>query len=228
MKRRVRPPALPGSGGGVLQEAEQAVKYIGITGPTGAGKTTALHELEALGALVIDADQVYHQLLEGSAPLRQALTQAFGEGILDASGRLDRKALGRQVFGNSAALARLNAITHPFVGAEIDRLAGEAEAAGRTAVAIDAIALIESGVSERCDVVVGVLAPAEVRVARIMAREGIPEDYARRRVAAQQGEEFYRAHCTYILENSGDDPQAFRQQARALFTALLEQGESHR
>ena len=199
------------------------MKRIGITGPTGAGKTTALGALEELGACVIDADAVYHRLLEESAPLRTALAGRFGPGILDREGKVDRKALGGVVFGDPEALADLNDITHRFILAEIDRRAARAEREGKPAVAIDAIALIESGLGESCDAVVGVLAPPELRVRRIMAREGIPEDYARRRVAAQQGDGFYRAHCAHLLENrEGDTPEEFRRRARALFWDLLQ------
>ena len=201
------------------------MKRIGITGPTGAGKTTALGALEDLGACVIDADAVYHKLLADSAPLRAALADRFGPAILDGAGKVDRKALGAVVFGDPEALADLNGITHRFIRAEIDRQTARAEAEGRPAAAIDAIALIESGLGETCDAVVGVLAPAEVRVRRIMAREGISEDYARGRVAAQQGDGFYRAHCAHILENrEGDTPEAFRARALELFRGLL-QGE---
>ena len=78
-------------------------------------------------------------------------------------------------------------------------------------------------VEEGCDAVVGILAPKEVRIRRIMAREGISEDYARRRVEAQQGDGFFRAHCGYILENREDDtPEAFRARARALFEQILQ------
>ena len=125
------------------------MKIIGITGPTGAGKTTALNVLEELGALVIDADAVYHGLLESSAPLRAALTERFGEEILDEMGKLDRKRLGSVVFGDPQALSDLNAITHSFVLEEIDRLCAQAEAEGRPAAAIDAIALVESGAADR-------------------------------------------------------------------------------
>ncbi len=197
------------------------MKIIGITGPTGAGKTTALGALRELGAWMIDADEVYHRLLEESAPLREALTARFGD-IQDKSGKIDRKKLGNVVFGDPAALSDLNAITHRFIGEEIDRQLSAARAEGRSAAAIDAIALIESGLWDRCDAVVGVVAPAELRVRRIMAREGIPETYARKRVNAQQGEEFFRTHCDYLLENTEHDtPEAFRARALALFTDIL-------
>ncbi len=198
------------------------MKIIGITGPTGAGKTTALGVLEELGAEVIDADQVYHALLAESAPLRGALTERFGPGILDGSGQIDRKALGKLAFGNPAALRDLNAITHRFILAEIGRRTEAARREGRPAVAIDAAALLESGAGERCDAVVGVLSPKELRIRRIMAREGISEDYARSRADAQPPDAFYRARCSYILENGLEDtPETFREKARALFAALL-------
>ena len=198
------------------------MKRIGITGPTGAGKTTALGALEDLGAHVIDADAVYHRLLAESAPLRAALADRFGPGILTPAGEVDRKALGDVVFGDGEALEALNAITHRFILEEIARQCARAEAEGRPAAAIDAIALIESGLGETCDAVVGVLASKEVRVRRIMDREGIPEPYARKRVEAQQGDGFYRARCGYILENREDDtPSAFRARAKALFAQIL-------
>lgn len=193
------------------------MKRIGITGPTGAGKTTALNALTSLGAHVIDADKVYHDLLESSVPMRKALTERFGAEILDKNGRIDRKALGNVVFVDADALADLNAITHRFVLEEIERQASQAEAEGRPAVAIDAIALIESGAAETCDAVVGILAPKQVRIRRIMAREGISEEYARKRVEAQQDDTFFRTHCTHILENGGEDAGAFEAQALALF-----------
>lgn len=197
------------------------MKRIGITGPTGAGKTTALNALADLGVHIIDADQVYHDLLEGSAPMREALTGRFGPAILDGTGRVDRKALGSVVFADPDALADLNAITHRFIIDEIDRQTAQAEAEGRPAVAIDAIALIESGVGETCDAVVGILAPKEVRIRRIMAREGISENYARKRVEAQQGDGFFRAHCTHILENGDGSPEEFGRRARTLFETLI-------
>lgn len=197
------------------------MKLIGITGPTGAGKTTALRALEELGAVLLDADAIYHTLLAENSGLRSELTARFGD-ILNGTGSIDRKKLGGVVFGNPAALDDLNRITHKFVGLEIDRAIAAAQAECRPAVAIDAIALIESGLGERCDCIVAVLAPVEVRVRRIMAREGISEDYARKRVAAQREDAFFRAHCTYVLENGAEDtPEQFGARARELLVQLI-------
>ena len=199
------------------------MKLIGITGPTGAGKTTALRALEDLGAHIIDADQVYHRLLEESGALKAALLERFGPGILDEVGEVDRKALGSAVFGDPAALEDLNAITHRFILDDIRRQTEEARAEGCPAVAVDAISLIESGLGEECDAVVAVLAPLEVRIRRIMAREGISEDYARRRALAQKGDDFFRAHADHVLENGpGEDREQFAARARALFAHMLE------
>ncbi len=196
------------------------MKVIGITGPTGAGKTTALNALRSLGAVVLDADAVYHRLLEEDEGLRRALVGAFGENILDGEGKIDRRRLSDAVYPHR--LDELNGLTHPAVVTATDREIAAAKAAGRPALAIDAIALIESGLAVRCDVVVAVLAPLELRVKRIMARDGIDEAYARRRALAQKPESFFRAHSAYVLENvEGDTPETFGARALALFEKLL-------
>lgn len=198
------------------------MKIIGITGPTGAGKTTALYALESLGGRVLDCDAVYHDLLEHHAGMRSALADRFGDGILDESGMVDRKKLGAIVFTQPDALEDLNAITHPYIRAAIREAAEQGRAEGCPALAVDAIALVESGISADCDAVVAVLAPKELRIRRIMAREGISEDYARKRVEAQQGDDFFRAHCAYVLENHEEqDRDSFAAQARNLFETIL-------
>ena len=107
------------------------MKVIGITGPTGAGKTTALREIEKLGGCVLDADAVYHQLLEHDPALQGELEARFGP-LRDKAGQIDRKKLGNVVFRDPAALADLNAIAHRYVGRELDRRLAEAEASTKS------------------------------------------------------------------------------------------------
>lgn len=193
------------------------MKVIGITGPTGAGKTTVLAVLRSLGAETVDADEVYHRLLAESGELRAALTKAFGENILDEGGKIDRRRLARAVYPDR--LEELNALTHPYVVGEIDALISRARGEGKSVFAIDAIALIESGLALRCDETVAVLAPRELRIRRIMARDGIDESYARRRVEAQKPDSFYRERCGLVLENRAEDaPGDFEGRARAIFS----------
>ena len=201
--------------------AGKGMKVIGITGPTGAGKTTALGALERLGGRVVDCDAVYHELLTSSEPMRRELWTRFGSEVFREDGTLDRKALGAVVFENEQALADLNAITHKYVGLAVDEFLENARQEGVRAVAIDAIALIESGIADRCHCTVAVTAPDEVRVRRIMAREGISEEYARLRVGAQKKEDWFRANCTYVLFNDCADAETFQARALALFQKII-------
>ena len=193
---------------------------IGITGPTGAGKTTVLNVLWELGGAVVDCDAVYHQLLRTSADLREELRNRFGNRIFDENGDLRRKELGAIVFEDKAALAELNGITHRHIVAELERRITQAADQGRPAIALDAIALLESGAGGLCDVTVAVTAPMDVRVARIMAREGIDEAYARARAAAQKPSEWFEVRCTYTLRNDGGR-EVLERRARELFEQIL-------
>ena len=195
---------------------------IGITGPTGAGKTTLLREVEALGGAVIDCDVVYHELLEGDRLLQCELERRFGP-LRGEDGAIDRKRLGAIVFGDPEKLAQLNEVVRTAIVDRTRALVEEDRRQGRTLAAIDAIALVESGLDRLCSATVAVTAPPEARVRRIMAREGIPEDYAWSRVRAQKPEAYFREHCGYTLVNDCASAEEFAARARALFQRILEE-----
>ena len=123
---------------------------IGITGPTGAGKTTVLNVLRDMGGAVVDCDALYHELLRRDISMQNELKARFGQDIFDENDGLRRKALGVIVFEDQSALEDLNAITHRHVVAEAERRIAQAGAEGRPAIALDAIALLESGAGELC------------------------------------------------------------------------------
>ena len=195
------------------------MKIIGITGGSGGGKTSALRALETLGAYVVDCDALYHELLESSADLLRELAQRFPRAV--KNGALDRKALGQIVFSDSEALEELNDITHKFVGEEVDRRLKAWENGGGELAAVDAIALIESGRGAKCDLVVGVTAPFDVRVRRIMERDGVGEDYARLRIGAQKPDSFYEQNCDYVLVSDCDTVEEFEEKCRTFFIRIL-------
>ncbi len=198
---------------------DAAPLVIGFTGPTGAGKTSALRALERLGGLVLDCDAIYHQLLRTDDALRTALTGAFGQ-VFAPDGTLDRQKLGTVVFSDPAALETLNRIIYDRLPRELLRRMDDSDA---PVVGVDAINLIESGLCDMCRRTVAVLAPAEQRVRRIMARDGIPEDYARLRVQAQKDDDFYRAHCTDTLFNDCADAAAFEDAAYTALSHILKE-----
>ena len=170
---------------------------IGITGGTGCGKTTLLNLIAQMGGLIIDCDAVYHRLLRTDTQMLAAIDSAFPGTV--TNGELDRKALGRIVFADKNALLTLNAITHSAVKTEVLRLLS----ANPDLAAIDAIGLFEGGLAELCQVTVAVTAPEETRVQRLMSRDGISEEYARARIAAQKSNADFAARCSHVLENSG-------------------------
>ena len=192
---------------------------IGITGGTGAGKTSALRALESLGALTLDCDAIYHELLASDIDLISDLESRFSG--VTSNGSVDRKRLGEIVFRDPSALRDLNAITHRYIGKELARRIAEWESRGGEVVAIDAIALIESGRASTCDVVVAVTAPKEIRMSRIMARDGITREQAEMRIDAQKPDSFYRDNCDFSLEGIYNDPVYFESVCVEFFDKLI-------
>ena len=172
---------------------------IGITGGTGSGKTTLLNLMAQQNVLVLDCDAIYHELLTTSPSLLAAIEHRF-PGTVE-NGRLLRKKLGEIVFSDENALQALNKITHSAIHAEVLR-----QLENRPAhAAIDAVALFESGMDALCDITVAVTAPADVRLKRLMERDGISAEYAQKRIDAQPPTDWYRNKSTYTLENSSTE-----------------------
>ena len=177
---------------------------IGITGPTGAGKSLFSAYLSQQNIPVIDADEVYHSLLIPPSPCLDALRHAFGEEILHPDGSLNRPALSQIVFHDNDKLSLLNRTVLGFVLDEIREQIRILERAGGHVVAVDAPTLIESGFHRECSTVISVLCPPEQRLERIIQRDGITREAAEARIHAQKEDAFYRAHSSHLLINDGD------------------------
>ena len=205
-------------------DAGRDLTVIGITGGTGAGKTTLLRALERRGAAVFDCDAVYHELLRTSAALRGEIAAAFGD-VFAPDGDLDRKKLGTIVFGNADRLARLDAAVFKYLPRELAR---RMDGCGRELIALDAIKLTESGLAALCDLTVAVTAPEESRMRRIMLRDGISEEYARARIAAQRGEREFRTACGAVFENAYPTAEEAGAAADEFLNAVIEKIKEER
>lgn len=194
---------------------------IGLTGQTGAGKTTVAEGLRHFGYQVIKADDIARLVTETGSPTLKDLAAVFGKDILRPDGSLDRALLAERAFSAPENTKLLNGITHPEILRLINKKINGAFFDGYEGVVLDASQLFESGLNERCTLVLSVVAPEEVRKARIMARDGISEEQALQRMGAQLSEEFFRTHSNYVLENTGTE-EDLKLQLRQI-AAILEE-----
>jgi len=193
---------------------------IGLTGPIGCGKSTVTAWLGELGAVVIDADGVAREVTEPGAPGLAAVADAFGPEIVREDGSLDRAALGRIVFADSEALARLEAIVHPAVRPVIVERMAEASRAGAPAVVVEAIKLVDGGLAALCDEVWLVTCEADQQLARLLGR-GADRADAEARIAAQSDiVDRLTPAATRIIDTSGSASRA-RLRVKAAFRAAL-------
>jgi dephospho-CoA kinase len=173
---------------------------VGLTGGVGSGKSTVARLLAEHGAVIIDADAIAREVVQAGTPGFEAVVAAFGPEIVGSGGELDRPKLASIVFADEDARRRLNAIVHPLVG---ERTAQLMAAAPEGAVVVyDVPLLVESDLAAGFDFVLVVQADVEVRLRRL-AERGMPEDDARRRIAAQAGDEQRRAVADAVVVNDG-------------------------
>ena len=184
---------------------------VGLTGGICSGKSTVAAMFGRLGAVVIDADRVAHELQAPGQPLFEAIVSAFGREVAGEDGRIDRRRLGAIVFAEPKARARLEEILHPAIVEECERRIRQARASGAVVCILDAALLIESGRHARFDIMVLVEASEAVQIDRLMARMGLGREEAMQRIRSQMPIEEKRRHAKFVIENGGPLEETERQ-----------------
>lgn len=196
------------------------MKIIGLTGPSGAGKTLFSFFLCAKGCPCINADELYHSMLIPPSILLDSIRREFGDEFFNENGELDRKALGKFVFSSKEKLELLNATVLPLVIEKMQKIANDYEKNGAKLLIIDAPTLFEAGYDKSCDITVSILAPENIRVERISERDEISIDDAVLRTNAQKDDSFYYERSDRIIINDSTE-DALKEKASALICELL-------
>ena len=170
---------------------------VGLTGPTGAGKSYVCEIFRQKGFKIIDCDKIAHELTAKNAPILTELASEFGEDVVK-NGELDRKLLASRAFDTKEHTKKLNSILHPAIAEKCKE-----EAQGLTV--LDASQLFEANMQNDCYKVIGVLADEDVRIKRIIARDNITEQQAKLRMSAQFDNDYFIDNCDYIIYNNGED-----------------------
>jgi len=173
---------------------------IGLTGPSGGGKTTVANLMAYEGIYVVDADIVAREVVKPGMPALAEIVDAYGADILRGDGTLNRKKLAGIVFNNHEKLMLLNSITHKYISEYVKRDIAEM---GEDISVIDAAALAESKLSDICDYVIAVVADEDIQVERIMERDSLTEQEAKARIGAQRCREQYIKDADFVIDNSG-------------------------
>lgn len=175
------------------------MKIIGLTGPTGTGKSTVSLVAASMGIEVIDCDKAARNITKKGAPVLQKLSLAFGADIIGTNGELDRKLLAERAFLTQTNTEKLNSIVLPVVVEDIKKRLNEFLALGVKTVLLDAPTLFESGIDSVCDEVIAVLCPENVRRSRIIERDNLTEQQAETRLRASKPDSFYKERTQHII-----------------------------
>ena len=181
------------------------MKIIGLTGPTGSGKTTVALFAQSKGFAVIDCDKVAREATEKGSRVLPELCKAFGDGILYHDGSLNRKELANRAFCDKKSTERLNAVILPYISDRITEMIKKLQSDGVEYLLLDAPTLFESGLDSICNSVVAVLCPAEIRKVRIIKRDCLTEAQADTRLKASRPYDFYTSRTPHIVVNDGDE-----------------------
>lgn len=198
----------------------QKMLKVGLTGSIAVGKSFVLGVLAELGCRVLDADLTAREVVAPGTPGLKALIEAFGNDILREDGRLDRTRLGAIVFSDEAKRLLLNSILHPFIiAAQDDQLRQwEAEAPDGIAV-VDAALMIESGGSQRFDKLIVVHCRPEIQLERLVSRDGLSPQEARRRIDAQMSQDEKMKYADFLIDTS-EGFERVREQTEVVFREL--------
>lgn len=209
-----------------MNRSESHKPVIGLVGGVGSGKSTVARELASLGCAVIDADRIGHEVLS-EKPIREEIRAAFGDEVFDDDGAVVRGALAGRVFSDAVALARLNAITHPRIGALAqERIAAALARPDVPAVVVDAPLLIEAGWDRICTHKVFVASSADTRRHRTHRDRGWDEATWRSREKSQKELDTKAASCEYTIDNSSSLPH-LTEQVRRLFELIVLPSDRH-
>jgi len=194
------------------------MRVIGLTGGIASGKSTVGQMLKDLGAAVIDADELARQVVEPGEPALAEIAQRF-PGVLTPEGRLNRPLLGEKIFGAESERLALNAIVHPRIHQRFQEKIRALAASGVDLAVYDAALLIENKLHEKLNGLIVVLVPPEIQVSRLVARSGISNEEAERRVAAQLPLVEKARYATWIVDNS-NDLRSTRDQVASVWQAI--------
>ncbi len=173
----------------------------GLTGKTGAGKSTVALALKEKGFYIIDGDVIARHITDKGKPALRELAEFFGSDIINADGTLNRKLLASRAFASEENTEKLNSITHPHICAEFIEEIDKAKKEGYEKALIDAAAILESECKRLCDKIIVVTAPEDIRLKRILLRDGITEQQALTRMNAQKDDEYYLSRADIIVRN---------------------------
>ena len=192
---------------------------VGLTGGIATGKSVVADELKRCGAHIIDADKIAREVVEPGKPAYDEIVKEFGAGVLQPGGALDRKALGKIVFSDPAALEKLSSITHPRIRERIKEEAGRLSAQGDSIIVLDVALLIETGVKYEVEKIIVVFAEKEQQIQRLMDRDALSRFDAEKRVSIQMDIKEKLKYADYVIDNSGAKDWTI-EQTRALYNEL--------
>lgn len=197
--------------------ANDGLTIVGLVGRAGSGKSSVAAALAARGAMVLDADEIGHEVTDTDPAVREAMLREYGPAVYLDDGRLNRRLVAAKVFADASALERLNGLVHPRILRRLrERLVALPGEGFRGPVVIDAALMLDWAFERECDAVLAVIAPGEAQVERLVRGRGWSETEARRRLSSQRANEWFAAAADEVIDNRGTEAELAAAAAAAL------------